>query len=173
MRHRNGNKNLKKIEHSEKQPCCSVFNCCWKNSISFIDTTAHDSQWSTGSMKHMRVRAHLDEQHLPQKHWPQRRQWCCKHPYTSNIYLQHSIHVDQYSNVVVFFNLKMCETSSQLARREISYHMKGFFNSLSLRTQYSSLINNGQSHLALGTIVIIVSFGIRGSRIGSTMTPIG
>jgi len=76
------------IPSNAEQPRWSIFNCCWKNSFSFIDTAAHVSQCSTGSTKHMRCRAHFDEQHLQQKQRPHRRQWCyIRHHHHHHVYL--------------------------------------------------------------------------------------
>lgn len=57
-------------------PLSSTRSCLSKNSASLRDTSAQAAHWRTGSTKHMRGSATFWPQHLSQKHFPQRRQWC-------------------------------------------------------------------------------------------------
>lgn len=57
-------------------PLRSTLSCLSKNSASRCDTRAHSAHCRTGSTKHMRRSATFWLQHLSQKHFPHRRQWC-------------------------------------------------------------------------------------------------
>ena len=58
-------------------PANNSFKCVLKNSSSCFVTVAQGVHNRTGSTKPMRWNWTLAEQHLLQKMWPHRRQWCC------------------------------------------------------------------------------------------------